>query len=615
MARAAIALGVLSLAVGCAPVEAEAPPACGSVSFGWDPADDATLHAFPDDAMTVDDASSATGVRVRVGAPAWVGSLTPVVADVVGQLDGLGGFGRLGQVLLRFSGDVGDLGGPDIGYAPSPDAPLRLLDLERGVDVPFELTSSEDGEQILLQPMTPLAPGRRHGVVLTTAHQAVDGACVAPSPALWKLLGGQVRPGDVAGARLAARLRRLLDVTGLDRGEVSAAVVFTTDDARGPMQAAAEDARSRAGAWRQRPSCVAEANWRRCEGVMRGVDFRRDGGLLQARPWAGWDLPVTVLLPLDAGPAPGMLYGHGINSGRGEVTALAEQLLPLRVALVATDAMRHGDHPTANPDVMDALDFLGLDLYGGQVDGVALRSSFDQTVVDRMQLLALLQQDPDVDGDGLADLDPTRMGYTGVSLGGLLGPGLLARGVGIDAALLPVGGGHLVRFVTDVSLGPVTAGTLLSGLIGDELEWQTFLAVAQAVIDGSDPANWATEVLRDRPFGDAPPHLLLPVANHDQVVPPPAGRMLARALGLPHVAPVVEPVPLLGPVIDAPVIGAGEGRTWGFFQYGVVREGGVEVLADHVTTVFSDEHLRQLRAWWTSWLDEPAPRIIDPYAP
>jgi hypothetical protein len=615
MARVGVALWGLAFVGACAPPEAEAPPSCGSVSFGWDPTDDAALHAFPDDAMTVDDPGSPTGLRVRVDAPAWAGSLTPVVSDVVSQLDGLGGFGRLGQVLLRFSGDVGDLGGPDVGYAPSAAAPLRLLDLDLGVDVPFELSRSEDGDQILLQPMTPLAPGHLHGVVLSTAHLASDGACVAPSSALWRSLGGEVGPEGAAGGRMAGRFRRLLEVSGLARDEVSAAAVFTTDDTRGVMQAAAEDARSRSWSWRQRPRCVAESSWRRCEGVMRGVDFRRDGGLLQARPWQGWDLPVTVLLPLETGPVPVMMYGHGLNGGRGEVTALAEELLPLRVALVATDAMRHGDHPTANPDVMDALDFLGLDLYGGRVDGVALRSSFDQTAVDRMQLLSLLQQDADVDGDGLADLDPARVAYTGVSLGGLLGPAVLARGVGIDAALLPVGGGHLVRFVTDVSFGPVTAGTLLSGLIGDELEWQTFLAVAQAAIDGSDPANWATEVLRDRPFGDAPPHLLLPVANHDQVVPPPAGRMLARALGLPHVAPVVEAVPLLGPVIDAPVVADLDGRTVGFFQYGVVHEGGVEALADHVTTVFSDEHLRQLRAWWTSWLDEPAPRIIDPYAP
>ena len=85
----------------------------------------------------------------------------------------------------------------------------------------------------------------------------------------------------------------------------------------------------------------------------------------------------------------------------------ASQLLnPLGVAVVAVDAVHHGQHPTADPDsAMPALNSLGVNLSQLAFDTQNLRGSFDQTVADRLQLLQLLEQHPDIDGDEAADVE------------------------------------------------------------------------------------------------------------------------------------------------------------------------------------------------------------------
>ena len=54
------------------------------------------------------------------------------------------------------------------------------------------------------------------------------------------------------------------------------------------------------------------------------------------------------------------------------------------------------------------------------------RDGFRQHVVDLMQLIRVIEVGVDVDGDGVPDLDPSRISYTGQSLGANIGTMLLA---------------------------------------------------------------------------------------------------------------------------------------------------------------------------------------------
>src|SRR5205814_5915402 len=64
-----------------------------------------------------------------------------------------------------------------------------------------------------------------------------------------------------------------------------------------------------------------------------------------------------------------------------------------------------------------------------------------QTVADLMQLVRVIEVGMDVSGDGLADLDPSRIYYLGQSLGGIYGTEFLAVEPSVHVGALNVAGG------------------------------------------------------------------------------------------------------------------------------------------------------------------------------
>ncbi|MCB9759916.1 MAG: hypothetical protein H6739_08785 [Alphaproteobacteria bacterium] len=577
----------------------ETPPAycAGPTTQLWDPADPELLQ-FPDDALAVADPGSPTGLRPALEDHPWMAALPPVLAPFPAGLDERSGFGRLGAIFLRFDGKLGALA----------DGDVRLVALDTGADHPFEAFVEDRGEQLRVQPLEPLRPATRYALVLSAQHVAEDGGCVAPAEGLQGALAGG---GD--DPWLAERYGAVAEALGVEPADLSAATVFTTHDDVAAIHAVASSLAAQTCTWAGPASCSSWRDGQRCARSFEAWDHR--GALIDPDPAQRWTLDVSIYLPPGVeGPAPVAIYGHGINSSRGEAEALARRVFPLGMAVVSVDALEHGSHPTNDDDDLDAAAFLGIDLSTVSLDGRALAQNFLQTDLDRLQLLTLLQQDPDLDGDGAADIDPERIAYVGVSLGGLLGPGLVAMSDEVDLAALPVGGGHLATFASTSSFGAAFEALFVE-LLGDEAAWQRVLAVGQAAMDPADPAVWAAHVLDDR-LGERAggPHLLLPVSVFDEVVPPETGIALARALRLPHVEPVIEPVALLTPTGPAPVSANLDGVTAGFFQYDRVTDGEAVVASEHGNTPYGTEGELQLLTFLETWLEGGAPVIIDPYA-
>jgi dienelactone hydrolase len=608
--RTALRLLLLALLPACTPPAPVADVPCGATAHRYAPFESEELELFPDPLHTVEDRGSPTGLRLSVDpsrAP-WVEDLPELMRGLVDALPTATGFGRLGAMVLRFTDDFGEL--PD---GTLPDQPLRIVDLGDGVpvDVPYTATKSEDGTQVVLQPLRPMRAGTPHALLLTREHRAADGQCVSPSPVMRGLMDGTLEEPRLR--RFVPQYQNLLTQLQADPDDLVLAAPFTTNDDRDILSGVADDVATRTWGWSQDPVCSDDGESMRCEAKFIAQDYRRAGGLLQTRPWQSWEVRATIWLPKSPGPHAWAVYGHGIGGHRGEGDMLADRVARHGIAVAALDAMHHGTHPSNDAEDMDALAFLGINLDAGRLDGVQMRASFDQTTAEKLQLVELLRQHPDVDGDGAADLDPERLGYVGVSLGGLLGPSFLAH-TPTRAAALPVAGGYLLKFATDMQL---IAGIseLFRVMLGSDEAFDRFLAVGQSAVDGSDPAVWAAHVLHDRVDGREPPHLLLPVAAQDEVVPPSTGQALARAFGLPHVAPVVEQVPLLDQVVTAPV-SANLAAQWttGFFQLGTVTNGGTSELAHHSNTPLSDEGARQWTEFLRTWAEDGTPVIIDPYA-
>ncbi|MCA9544117.1 MAG: hypothetical protein KC613_06990 [Myxococcales bacterium] len=588
------------------------PPGCATTQRWAEGSPE--IELWPDPTLLVADDATATGWRLDPD-PArteWIAAAPRLVTDTLQDLSKLNGFARSGGVIFRFDGPVqGVPSGWEATTAEGAAAVLLDLSQDPPAQVPFELETGEEGATAILVPMVPLKPGVEYAAILGPAITGADGGCVAAAPDLTAALDH-----DDEG-RLSAHWRQAIErgvaQMGWSNGSVVAATAFVTQDARAPIVAAAQAIAQAEYTWLEAPACELAGDLRRCEAAFLAWDYRDDRAIFtaEAQP-EPWRIPVTLWLPpADVpGPYPVLIYGHGIASRRGEGGRAGRLLAPHGFAVLATDALRHGDHPTATAesDGAAALDFLGVDLANLRVDGLALRGHFNQTALEKLQLIELARQAPDLDGDGTPELDPTRVVYWGISLGGMYGAPTAALADGLGAAVLSVAGGRLMAFATETEqVAPLLPG--IRNLAGGEGPLQRHLTVLQTLVDGGDPAVWGAHILADRVRGEPFP-LLMPVVLEDQVVPPLTNRALGRAMGLPHMAPVARPVDGLQ-VVQGPLRDNLRGLTAGYFQHD--RQGDPPETATHNGAPTGLQGALQVEAFWTGWL-EGAPVIIDPYA-
>jgi pimeloyl-ACP methyl ester carboxylesterase len=599
--------------------DCEDPDWCESeVEYMYDPAGD-ELETFPDDFYTADAEDSETGLRVWIDPDyKWLDSVPRGFENVYTDLTGLDGWGTTGGIVIRFTGEV----------TPPPSGPLAsvdnkqvmLLDLgeDEPVRVPFEAIHTDEGKTIILWPLRPLRPGVRHAAVVTHRFPTAEAGCVQPSDRLKDLLTGTVT-GD-EWTRLVPRYAELLDKTGMAAHDIGAAVVFTTQTITTESEAIAKWIRESEVGWDEDFTCSVLPDFKRCEGSIAAHDFRRQGVVSNTEPTSDWELPVTFWLPkAGEGPKPMIILGHGLGGDRSNGGFIADVLAPRGIGIVAIDAPFHGDHPSASGGIgmMAMLDFFGVDILTTRVHGLKLRDSWRQATYDKLQLLQAMDLDPDIDGDGVADIDMDRIGYAGFSLGGIMGPELLAVTDKIKAALMSVCGGRLSTIVRDGdSFGPLLRQVLPAGITDGELD--RFFPVMQALVERGDPVNYAGYILGNRlPDADgAIPSVLMQVAIGDATIPNTASNALARAMGITHVQPVLQtvglidtkPAPLSGNVADGDA-------TAGFFQFDevVVQMGGRPVRANHSNTVGSFEGFGQLMNFFESWLGDGPPTIVNPY--
>ena len=590
---------------------------CESLSFRFSNQGSQEMEVFPDDRHTVTDADSPSGIRLHFDDERfpWLAELPALIKPTKVDFEQLSGFPHNGGILLRFDGPV-----PDRLPSPSEStvaSGLLLLDLDSDppTRIPFESRIALDESGVFLDPLATLKPGHRH-VVLMTTHLWSSEVCNELNESFGALLNGDVEPisGD---ARFSNSLNEALQIVELDPESIVGGTAFTTHMDHLLLHEVAKEVRRRNYTWNADVSCEENEAFRICDAAFKAWDFR-DPEMIRTTETSGqWSLPVRIYLPnTSETPLPVIIYGHGLNSDRFEGDRLATKFSRDGFAVVAVDALMHGDHPTRiEGSSLPALDFLGVDLPSAQVSGPILSGNFTQTVVDRLQLLQLLRRSPDFDGDGIADFNPQEIGYFGVSLGGMLGSLFLANANSIPAAVLSVAGGRLIQFLTDIPQIDAFRPAL-NNLAGGEAKAERILLFAQTMVDSADPATFAPFVLRQRlSTNSVPPHLLVPVADQDDTVPPATAHALARALGVPHVGPVFTDVFGLEKQSTPSSENTNYGVTAGYFQFDrCTNEGRSRVdIAEHAELPASEEALLQTRHFFTGWTRGEVPEIIDPY--
>lgn len=262
-----------------------------------------------------------------------------------------------------------------------------------------------------------------------------------------------------------------------------------------------------------------------------------------AKPVAGW--PVVI-------------FQHGLQGNRTQAAAIAGAYASQGFVVAAIDIPLHGITDPASPlyqagaertfdlDLVDnATGAAGPD---GVIDGsgsyiinltslLTSRDNLRQAALDIVQLAGALPT-LDLDGDTAPDIDGSRIHFSSISLGGIVGTVANAMPIPTVSAYLNVPGGGVANLLRDsAALGPtINAGLAANGLQPGMTLYEQFFRDAQTAVDAGDPVNFIAGAVAARPV------LLTQVIN-DTVVPNSATQRLVNAAPfIKTAAPGLNPV-------------------------------------------------------------------------
>jgi hypothetical protein len=204
------------------------------------------------------------------------------------------------------------------------------------------------------------------------------------------------------------------------------------------------------------------------------------------------------------------------------------------------------------------------------------RDSLRQDVIDQSQLvraIAFVPSGPPPTGNAVFDhilthaatttggttmiIDPSKIYFSGQSLGAIQGTLDVATNPRISKAGLNVGGGTLVDIFSNSPAFKPLFLQLIGGLginpVTNPQQYLQFLTVAKTVLDPADPVNFAGHLtahplpdLLTNPNGQVPQatkKVLIQVANCDRVVPNPFGLVWSSTLAFANLASPEGPLP------------------------------------------------------------------------
>lgn len=300
----------------------------------------------------------------------------------------------------------------------------------------------------------------------------------------------------------------------------------------------------------------------------------------QFRSTSGVDVYFHVWFPAAAPPAsgyPATFIGHGSGDSRFFGPTLLASAVAANSAVFAMDAVGHGFGPNSrirftlsDGSVVEVpLPGRGVDvngdgaiaagegcILGGPGNPTFLRTCLRQTALDWRKVAQEIRSGIDLDGDGRPDVDASRIGYFGQSLGSFYGTLLTALEPSIQTAVMNVGGGSGIEasrysasfgadlknyvlatwpeFLPDPTKplpDPFTRRWAPAQVLTDPRQgpYLEFLDRVAALETDSAPASYAPLLKQASLYGNPIKRVLFQFAIGDQVVPNPANFQLMRA--------------------------------------------------------------------------------------
>ena len=579
-------LALPSLApLACQPSPPERPPVEPPLSPGCNPLgggpDEDCFTPFPSSHYQVRDASGVARLRLP---PAVLPQSIRGVRLSPDPFDSRDGYSPATPMLAYFPLhgariDATPLpGAGHVGESLLPSSPVQVFEYETGDRVPIlaELDrNAGPGERqaLVIQPQVRLRPATRY-VVAIAGLRSEAGQAVAPLSGFQALRDGRLDAGSVRSQTRSSteQVLAFLDRQGLSRSSLQLAWDFQTDsDTRSSarligLRDAAFSYRGAGGS----PNAVvvdkvAEKMPGRPEllrqifGRLQAPSFLTDDSTGRLRTGPDGEpqvrgigtFPLTLYVPSCVeramGPVPILLVGHGLfGSGQSELDSPSLRELTNRLCMVQV-----------------ATDWLGLTTADRSLLIEQVASDFNQIVrvtdrlqqahvnvvyLSRMLAAGTLDALPELRGMGRALADKNRIYYYGASNGGTQGLTQLALSPHIGRAALVVPGGFWAQLIWRSS-GFRAFVDGLTAAYPDPLDRQVLIALSQSLWDVTDPATYASHVLRDPLPGVRSKRLLLHEGIGDAQVSNLVTRALVRSMGLSLLGLPVEAVFGVGQVI------------------------------------------------------------------
>ncbi len=473
---------------------------------------------FPTNLLTAPDATQITGLHVELPRPDC--ATHPSDCADVAVLDGLDGFNVQPRLSIPFTGPI------DTSTVSSDTVRLYdlgcLACTSTGIDqaVWEPATNTLHAESAAL-----LAQHERYLLVATTGLRSADGAALDRTSFLRDLNFGQTKDEHVKQYRTA--LRDALQSTGTFTRAVAASVFTTqsvtadlekiraqigaSTPAAARVTASFARAQITAIVWNRQASTNGPLSasfvpvpaldvfpgsvGRVVFGTYDSPDYETPAKVIPptgtrtgmpARQGAN-TISYTLFLPAGAEPPGGWpvaIFGHGFtDSKQGAPWTVASSLAHAGIASIAINVVGHGGGAGGNLTVVTPSGSVvipdggrGFDQDGnGTIDStegvnaappytlVSSRDGLRQTVIDLMQLVREVQVGVDVDGNGTADLDRSRIFYAGQSFGGIYGVDFVALEPDLVAGVANVPGGPIIEIARlSPSFRPLVGLSLLT---------------------------------------------------------------------------------------------------------------------------------------------------------
>ncbi len=245
-------------------------------------------------------------------------------------------------------------------------------------------------------------------------------------------------------------------------------------------------------------------------------------------------VPLMLTVPSAASgltkPAEGwpvVIYVHGITRNRTDMLRIADAIASAGYAFIAIDQPLHGVVPDVAPELapfyIENTPFgpianertFDADYWNNQTgalgpDGImdasgasyfnlgnmrAVRDNLRQAQVD-YSTLAVSLQNIDINADGHPDLNPFNVAVLAHSLGVFTATGFLAVEPIVSRAYFNAGGAVSLRSVEAGYFGiQIRAGLASLGVLPGSAAFEQFMTVGQTILDATDPASWAAELV------------------------------------------------------------------------------------------------------------------------